>query len=195
MMPWSLRAPQSTYRYVQRVYEPQQLTQIGATTKFFGVNFTAGQLPNWGSFVSLYDQYRITRIAYHILPKSNVNLLVSDTDVDRLISEVFTVIDLDSVTTPASINELLEYQSCARTPSTREHTRIWKPSVLNQVYESVATSGYSRQFDQWLDCDDDTIPHYGIRGCITAHTTNVTDDSILHFDVYIEVEIEFQNVR
>ncbi len=193
--PFSLQAPTATHRFVQRVYTPLDISQTGAATVYKGISFTVGSLPNWGSFLSLYDQYRIKKISAHVIPKYDVNLLVSVADLDRLTPEIFSAIDFDDAAAPASVQELLEYESCIRTRGPVEHVRTWKPSILLAAYESVATSGYVRAFDQWLDCNDDTVPHYGLKLAITPHTTNVTDTSVLYFDTFVEFEVEFQSVK
>jgi hypothetical protein len=177
------------------VYNPLDIIQTGSAPVFKGVNFTVGSLPNYGAFAALYDQYRVKRISVHVIPKFDSNLMVSVVDVDRITPEVFTAIDLDDSTAPTSINEVLEYESCIRTRGNAEHVRTWKPSILLQAYESIASSGYVRAFDQWLDCTDDTVPHYGLKIAIGPHTTNPADTSLLYYDTFVEFEVEFQSVK
>ncbi|AUW34332.1 capsid protein [Circovirus sp.] len=94
--------------------------------------FSLNQLPNYGEFTALFDQYKVNGVKYEFIPRFN--------SIDQATAtggEFYTVIDRCDNDAPTSLNQMLEYQSMRKTPLTRKHTRYFKPGVPTGVYANV----------------------------------------------------------
>lgn len=165
------------------------------TTQSWG--FTLSNLPNFNEFVALYDQYKILEVKVKIIPQYIVNTY----DVGSLqrvyqLNYIRDHDDADLTTLGYTDNEnpWLENSKVKKIMLNHPVTITVKPSVLIQTYETLTSTGYSPKFDQWLDCNDSTVPHYGLKVRIydPAATTAGTEAVAA---VYVQYKIAMKHPR
>ena len=144
------------------------------------------------TFADLYDQYRIKKIQVTFYPRAvmeaNVGVAIPATAATGYFR---TVIDKDdSVTT--SMDGLIQYANC-KTHSVipgRPFSRTFIPAVSTLVHAS--TTSYGVAHNQWLNCSNIDVPHYGLK---CAFDANGGVGGTLTLDVEVKMWIEFKNVR
>lgn len=152
-------------------WTPSRIITQSATQAFnFGFEFTAGDMSQWAFFAGLYDQYRINKIVFRLVPQANVNILGSGDSSGTDISSpatVLSVIDYDNgSTTLSTLSEYEEYANCKMSPVVRAKsiTRIWRPRVnIGALAAGGANVGAVNKGKQWIDCGQSTISHHGIK--------------------------------
>lgn len=132
----------------------------GTAATFFGLNNVNGN----GEIVSMFDNYRITKVQYRWVCTRNPDRATSAGN-QGLYPRINWTHDFND---SAPISRDLIYQRAnmkeAYFTSDRQKTRWYtlKPAMLAVMYESGATSAYSPKWRQWIDTAD-TAPHYGIK--------------------------------
>lgn len=175
------------------------------TYDFSSQGFELDNLPDYTEFTNLFDQYRINMIKYQWIPDRNVNTMgTSDistpliTTVEQPIPLIYTFIDYDDITVPASIDEFTERQNMRTARFNKVHKRIWKPTVLVPTYRTGVTFGYSPKRKQWIDCANPDVPHYGLKWCFynpaNSDATHLRGIA-LSFRVMATYYLQFRNVR
>lgn len=158
------------------------------TTSLQGVSFTLADLPDYTDFTALYDQYKITGIKVQWLPRGNSSDVLAQGNISRF----FSVIDRDDDATPTSIDQLTQYESCKMTPSTRVHSRYFRPSIRTEIPTSIGGTGYSVSGPKWIDVTNTNIKHYGIK---LAAQGSVAGTGSITYDAQVTMYLAFKNVR
>lgn len=166
----------------KRVVELEAKTQGNSSS---GINqplmwsFAAAlnDLPDVSEFTNLYDQYRINKIKYTIVPNvtgfdtagtygNNIafgNFVVTGQGMWN----IHSVIDYDNVSmTGYNFAKMMQYSTYKRTRGHREHSRYWTPAITGQEYASLSAGGSAPagvKWKQWLDLTYRDIPHYGLK--------------------------------
>ncbi len=138
------------------------LTSASAIGSFGSVQFLLSNLPNFGDFVNVFDQYRILQVTVVVLPNSiQANI------------PIYTAIDYDDGSIPTTINEMYEKDTCRVSSSDQVIERTLQPRVLREVYESLSSSGYEvAPAGTWIDSSESNVPHYGLKYFIAAIPTS-----------------------
>lgn len=132
----------------------------GSAACTFGLNNVNGN----GEIVSLFDNYRITRVMYRWVCTRDPNQATAAGNRGIYPRVNWTHDFNDS----AAITRDLIYQRANMKEmyftSDRQKSRWYslKPAILAQMYESSTTTAYSPKWLQWIDTAD-TSPHYGIK--------------------------------
>lgn len=149
-------------------------------TYFKGYHFTFASTPAVTEFTTLFDQYRINKIAVKFVPNFTGSDLNPGTTYVAL-PNIHTVLDYDSSTDPTSIDELLQYDTYRLRKGGRPFTMVWTPAVEMDV---GGVSGAGLKFKQWLDCATTSIKHYGIRLAVEAAGGTVTTAKYIPYVTY-----------
>jgi hypothetical protein len=163
------------------------------TSTFPTMQFTFEDLPQESTFAALFDQYMIEGVEIIIKPSSSVLDLHSAASPNQVNPCVFIVADFDDATALTSISGALQYDNCVQMQGNEGvHIRI-VPSVSPAIYAGGAFSGYGITGPQWLDCNSNTVPHYGIKMVVQALNTASTEFYQWNIDMYYH--FAFQNIR
>lgn len=170
-----------------------------ATDAFFAIQWLLSQLPQYTSFTTLFDQYRLEKCRFVFRPllgQTNIPANIAAENMLAYPQPLDTVIDYDDNTPLTSYNACLEYSSFRRTNYNQKHVRTIRPKPTAAYYSTGAFSGYGaadRRVNPWLDCQSVAIPHYGIKGHIPSFgaSGNIQTAWILTVDCWIS----FKNVR
>lgn len=133
----------------------------GTGTAVFALSNVNGS----GELVSLFDNYRVTRVMYRWVITRNPDQAVTTT-FKGVYPRLCWTHDFND---QAAISRTLIYQRANMKEvfftDNYNKTRWYslKPSSLVQMYESSTSSAYQPKWLQWMDTSDSTAPHYGIK--------------------------------
>lgn len=183
-------ATRGLYSYKQIILNPTAIGPVsvpaGGPTFLQAVNFQLGQVGgNLGPFTALYDQYRIAKVVYQLIPKfnmSDVNTTVGGGNLPM----IATCLDYDDSNTPANFGEIIQRQN-AKLHRSKIITRVLKPCA-NFVVDAT-TGALAVKQSPWLDITNISVPHYGVKLGITS--TGVDMD----FEVVVKYYLQFRQVR
>lgn len=154
----------------------------------YALNFQLNNLANATEFTNLYDQYCIKGIKIDFIPRCTEAM----PNNPNLIGNLWSVIDRDDSTAPVNINTVLQYQNLKRTQHTDVHSRYFKPSVAAEFFATGIATTYGEKKNQWLDCTNDTVEHYGIKLWTDGLPVGAP---AISYDVVIKFYLAFKNVR
>jgi len=173
-----------------------------ATFKRLEIQFRLIDVAGQSEFLALYDQYRIKYVKVRIYPRTEIT-----TNVDSSVTGVFMppirilhAIDYDSATGSVTPDQLRQYGTCKeilyRDTNNKDLTVFFTPAVLQQIYESFGNTGYSPKFWQWLDVNDNSTLHYGLKVLLDNKAASFTNVQIgMGFDYDVQYFLEFRNSR
>lgn len=145
---------------------------LGATTGIGGAySFKLNDIPAYGEFTALFDQYKITKIDVFFKLHTNPFLWTatngSNVNNGAAISfpTIFLCNDHDDDSGTPTLAELKERQKTRRFVLRPNSILKWtvRPSILNQLYRTATTTGYSPQWNKYIDCSAADVPHYGMK--------------------------------
>lgn len=171
---------------------PFFVTSNGGNT-FPTIQFTFNDLTQEGTFAGLFDQYRLDLVEMIITPSSSVVDLHSSASPNQVNPQVYVVADFDDATALASIAAAQQYDNCKEFNGVQGCHITIRPSISPAIWAGGAFSGYAIEGPQWLDCNSDTIPHYGLKFCVQGITATSTE--FYQWNIQCYYHLSFQNVR
>ena len=167
------RAVHSFKRTVNLGTALTQISSVGTVTNYSqGFPFRMNQVPNYTEYQALYDQYKLTGVSFKIMPKwTNPGNGANSTTIAG-VGQIISVIDYDDTLAPLTRDELLEFQTAKVTACNKQHVRYIKPKMLNLVYRTVSTQGYSVVPSKYLDMALVDVPHFGLKVWIDGPNVN-----------------------
>lgn len=179
-----MRRGQPVHHFKRTLYLENniQATSSVATSTSFG--FTLNMLPNVTDFTNLFDMYCIKKVVWKLIPRfSQFNGVYSNPN--DLLAQVHTCIDYDDalpLPTTTGLSAITQYESHRVTRGNRVHTRSVVPKL-----EIDAGASYSLpKAYQWVDCDNVTALHNGIKLFIpqlpgTGNTLSYDTQMVVYF--------------
>lgn len=196
------RIRQPVQFFKRSVWKPLFITATGAAPHGNDVPWsyipTLADVTNSSEFTALYDQYQIKGVKVEIIPKFTQmdGLTGSSPGVpasSMQLPNIASVLDYDGIGTFNTMDVLCEYQNLKMTRGNRVHKRYFKPAVQSAVYQGLASTGYNPKKNVWLDCNNASVPHYGLYGLVTVSDT---DTNIrIDCDARITYYLAFKNVK
>lgn len=181
------------------------ISSATAATKSFGYftfNAQLGDVPNYGEFTQLYDQYKIVGCRLRLIPYATGALTGAAAAAAAQQSAVFihSVIDRDDVAastaSEAGVNAIRQYTSYRCTNPFKSGGRgfkaYFKPRVATAVYRGAFT-GYKNEAWGWCDCDYVDVQGYGLKAIVEVLSGGSAIP--LFFKVEITFYLKFRNPR
>lgn len=172
------------------------LVRQGGTTDLFAAwAFALADVPNISSVTALFDKYRFDRIHFRLRSRNNAVSFVNVASPNNSNVTMMVVRDPDDNAAPVSLSELKQYSNCQTISGQDSIDIIFEPTVTYSVFSGGVFSGYAirSSTEDWLDCANTGIPHYGIKAGITALSTSTT--SKFDWEVEAWYQISFQDTR
>lgn len=122
---------------------------------------TLGQVANSSEFTNLYDQYMITYVKYFFYLEVDPSAQSAAT---AIYPKLYTARDQDD-SVILSQNEMRERGNLkiyVLNPN-RPVAIGYKPNVLTTQFFNGVTAGYTPVWSQWLDANNASVPHYGLK--------------------------------
>lgn len=183
-LPRGMTLPGGVYKFKRTSYNPALIT-AGILDIAGASAFNLNLVPNASEFTSLFDQYRIDKIVWTLMPRGNS----AEQGTNNTNTKIFSVLDYDDETAPANLNTLLQYPNVKCTTLSRDHKRTLVPKFATQTYISAVATGYGARTG-WLDCDNSNVPHFGVKYFIQAPGAGTQV-----IDVKTDFYLSFKGVR
>lgn len=178
------------YHYKRSVFYENIVTVDNTVNYSNSWGFTLGMLPSASDFTNLYDEYCITKAVLKFIPKiSQATLQSGVTTGNSLLTQIHTAIDYDdsnSLTNATALSEITQYQSHRMSRGNQTHTRVIVPKV-----EVTGSTGQYPKAYQWIDCDNTTVLHNGVKVVIPKLPVANT---LLYYDAMITLYFKCRNV-
>lgn len=130
---------------------------------FVKKNFSLSEIPQANTFRTLYDEYKINAVNTQVMLNAPT---VNDGTQNLQLGYVLN--DKDDAVTPVDWTAFMEraavkVKNLYITAGRAQHSMYIKPTPLQVLYESVASSGYAlMKRAPFVDMGDPTVPHYGL---------------------------------
>lgn len=139
------------------------------------LNFTLDQAQGYSQYTAIFDQYRINWVKVEFVPVMTqaVNRPFDDTTTPlatQVIPRFIVAMDRDDVTNPTSYESLMVKRPNKEVLATQKLSWKFTPNRLVMMYRTGTTTGYKvdTQVNEFLDCAQTDIPHYGLKWAIEA---------------------------
>jgi len=165
-----------------------------ATLEFGSAAFSLQDLDQVTSFTAVFDQYRIDRVVMQVKSRNSTpNFNISST-ANATPPQTFWVVDRDDSAPFTTLAQARQYDNVQEATCADNVEIDLQPSVTPAVYASGAFSGYAIvRTGMWLDCNNVSIPHYGVKWAISEISVAATDT--YYWDVFFYYYVSFRNVR
>jgi len=162
------------------------ITQQALVETLGSFQFTLSSTQGNTELTTLFDSYRIAFIEIELTPMYNMAAIT--TAANLITPNLYTAIDLDDNTAPASIAALQEYSTCRMTRFDKSQTRRFQPFFAKALYSGTFVS-FGMGHD-WVDCNSPTVQWYGMKYGIEAGATGQTNLQAwkVNFIYYIELK-------
>jgi len=140
------------------------------------------------TFASLFDQYRIDAVAFHIVP---ANTAIQVSTASTPMTQLYCVLDFDDASALSSSSAARQYDNCIVLEPGESLRRQFAPRMATAAYNG-AFSGYSNQMPQWIDLGTADVLHYGVKIWVPALAANTLQQQ---WKVYTEYYLSFKAVR
>jgi len=172
---------------------PITLTATPTTNVFWAMAFSLQDLPQVATLTALFDQYRFDKVVIKFVPQSSSINVFNVASPNDTVPSVYAVLDFDDSTILASLNAALQYDNVQVVPYGQGFEITVMPSYTPAVFAAGAFSGYAVQKASWVDCANQAVAHYGVKGVFTA--LQAVSTSIATYNVYIKYYVSFRNTR
>lgn len=169
------------------------ITQTTAIQNFSWV-FNISDLPNAINYRTIYEQYRIFKIVVKLIPMATQVVQHSVSTGGGVNCGILaSVIDWSKSTPLEYLSDYEQYQNFKFQGvfSRRIHTRIWKPSILENAVSHLDT-GIVISKNKWLSWDNRETTHFGIKVYLDAAPDATVAQS---FWVQVKYYVGFKNVK
>lgn len=125
-------------------------------------SFSLSQIPNVGEFTALFDMYKITFVQLRFHLNIDPSAQPAATSV---YPKLYYATDYDDSTAPSSLDDLRQHARMkvrVLTPNRPVIVNI-RPAIASTVYQTAVSSTYSPKWRQWVDCQNSSTPHYGLK--------------------------------
>lgn len=168
----------------------------------FSYHVRLQDLPSYTEFTGLYDQYKIVKVVFRIIPfavaPSTGAAAVSTGGQPACMFHIVT--DYDDSSKPAAseagIASLRQYKTYrSYNPylyMRRGISRSFTPRVATAAYNGTFT-GYKNEAFGWCDCDNPGIQGYGLKGVVETISGGAAN--MLWFKVESKVYLQMKNPR
>lgn len=182
----------------KRWANPTTYTTTSSTASFNQV-YTLNDTVGASELTALYDQYKIVGVKVKLQ-------LITNPDSDEIINnntgiastnwypKVWYCRDYDNVATE-SVDDLRQRNNTkCKVMKPNQFVSIYlKPAVRNQIYLDGVTTATSPMWNQWIDCSNSTVPHYGLK--LAFDLANFTPTQTWYFRAEYCYYLKFKNCR
>jgi len=171
------------------------IEQVTPGTLVFGsAAFSLQDLDQATSFTAVFDQYRIDRVVMQVKTQNNVLNFNTASLANSSPPQTFWVVDRDDSSVLTTLAQARQYDNVQEATAMDNVEIDLQPSVTPAVYAAGAFSGYAIvRTGMWLDCNNVSIPHYGVKWAITELAALATDT--YYWNVFFYYYVSFRNVR
>lgn len=196
------RVPQmGMHRFTRMVANSQLITvAAGSTGVAFTKTFTFDELAGYTEFTSLFDQYKIVKVECMYKLHTNPTItLATDNAVltaaqNLTYPTIYLINDYDD-SSAETLAQLKQRERLRRFVLSPNRIIKWtvRPTILAQLYRTVATTGYAPKRYQWIDVANTDVPHYGVKGFVDYDAA--TNQQQITVNVEYKFHFQLKSVR
>lgn len=155
----------------------------------FSLKFQLDQPVNSGEFVAIADSYKIVSALVKLQAPINVAQAPGGVATPLPYLEYIQDYDDNGVPNTLTFREKMGIKTKYITASRPMFKLGVRPKVNGLVYQSGISNGYAiPNRNPWLNCTDNTIPHYGIKGVLrNVWIPSVVNSSPFTFDISMKM--------
>lgn len=147
-----------------------QMSTAGISTGFantfdlpFAMKFSLSQILNSSDLTNICDKYKIKKTVIRVYFNSNTNSVQSASSLPQI--TYMTDQDDASIPTPSAVREKMG--SKIKYFNNRNFaTIVCYPRPVSEVFNTGVTSAYSPGCQMWIDCTNNNVEHYGLKGVL-----------------------------
>lgn len=162
----------------------------------FGLEFRFRDIPQFGTFSNIWDQYRINKIVVTLMPMATVNPTGVVTTYNNGV--IASVIDYDNgAQALAALDQYEQFTNCKITPAvrTKPHTRIFRPRInIGAQNQGGSILAAVNKGGQWIDCSLPDIAHNGLKIYVDPYPFG-NPGGAQTWQVFAKYYISFRNVH
>lgn len=176
-----------------------QLSPGTTTTSCYGKAFALNVTVSSPELTALYDQYMIkgVKVMFQLVSNPDASTSINSgasSNHNNFFPKLWYVRDYDNVT-EESLESLKQRNNakCIVLNPNRMYSVYVRPAIRNQVFLDGVTTATSPVWNQWLDCNNAGVPHYGLKWVIA--TEGFTPTQTWNVRVEYKYYIKFKNAR
>ena len=147
-------------------------------------------IPGWSEFIALYDSYKVNGMKVMFYPIADNTTSVASQSESYL--RIFTAVDYNDRSPPASVTTLREYENCRVSPNNKIHKRYFKPNFTIDIESSNLSGIMPNRYKPWLSTSSGDVEHLGLKYAIEhINQTN----SVGLYRVEVKVYLAFKSKR
>lgn len=177
---------------VRRISDRSDANQSAGAIATFAVTFSLSSVDNATDFSNAFDLFRISLVRVKFRPR--FNFAAVGTTATNIYPRLYTAIDYNSDTAPATLAEIRQYNTCKETRFDVDHVRCFRPKVGWVVENPAATiSGFAVNADNdvpWVNTSTSTVVWFGLKGVIEAGAAGQTN--LQSWAIEVETFFEFR---
>lgn len=159
-------------------------TTLVVSTSFV---FKLSDLPQYTTFTSMFDTYRILSVNIKFIPRTNIDAGVNG---NAYSTTMFYAIDYDDINVLGTISALQEFGGCKAISSHKTFSVTIHPKVARTIFQGGVSSAYEEpKSGVWIDAAYPNVEHYGLRTMIppvSGATGAVTYDIVRTFMIQMK---------
>lgn len=165
-----IKVPRKLYEQLNKTYRFKRrgpattISQVAAADTLGALQFTLSVVNGYTELTTLFDAYRVDYVEVQFKPVYNMAAVSAVANI--IMPQLYTVIDLDDATTPASLGAMNERATLKTVNFDKQVTRAFPPKHAKALYSGTFAS-YGMA-DGWIDCNSPTVQYYGIQYGIEA---------------------------
>lgn len=132
---------------------------------YLGRAFTLADGDNAVNFMSLFDQYKITKVEVWLEPQAALGTTA--------FGVLYSTVDLDDANTPTNYRSVNAHQSALVGLGGAGRYHAWQPNVATALYSGVFTS-FGNEPAGWIDVASPSVQHFGLKIASPPTPTVVT---------------------
>lgn len=167
-----------TIHYFKRHCAYGSITKAAGTSPYLvGLNFSLIDLPNYADLTNLFDFYRIKAISFKVIPGFTETVTNETTTTPTSFAfnigagRIFTAIDYNDSSNPATVNEVREYGNCKTSQFSKGHRRYFKPMILSSDNFALR--------NKWISTSDVNVQYYGLKLAVDFNAANFPASTLI----------------
>lgn len=177
------RYTQNTVYSFKKTVNVQSIVS-GSTGTSRAYSFALSDVPGFATYTDLYDFYKIVGVKIMFVPRQ------TEQNNQIYLGMFHYVVDYNDSNAVDSAEEIMSRQgSRMRYMVGRPFSLYVKPRIAAMAYESGGSTGYYAERPRWMNTNDPTVPHYGLKVFLTQPSVGTTTD------VYLTYWVRFKGVK
>jgi len=155
------------------------LTTSASVLQFTAIAFSVAQMPSFGTYTALFDQYRILEVECWVQPA-----VVENVAGTGEIGQYVTCVDYDDATAPTTLAQIQIKPGALQCSLFQAQYFRFTPKAAIGAYTGSVFTGFSvANDDLWYNASSSAVQFYGLKIGTTLSTNAVPIELIVRYTV------------